>query len=456
MPNAFYFISFLLWPILAIKIFNKYRLDKAVILLFLIPYLFLPVAHSDYVIKLPLFPPFDKGSIPVFVMLWLLYKNKIKVRYLPRFRISVAFCLAFFLSPYLTVLSNMDPLVLPGRSIPGLAVSEAFSIFVALYIKAYVPFVVGYSLLRSSAAQESFVVLIFIWGLVYSIIMLYEIRMSPQLHRQIYGFFPHEWRQQLRAGGFRPVAFLGHGLLVALYGCMMTIAAYSMWRDKHPLLGNKGVFFVAYFCAVLMLCKTYSAVIYFLIFLGVFVFFRSYVRLKFAAAVALMVLLFPLIRSWLPLAEITGFFVGLSPERAGSLQFRFDHENLLLDKANERPLFGWGSWGRNRVYDPLTGEDLSVTDGAWILIYGGFGWVGYVGLMGLLCYPLIVLQKCVSLRGQKALSAYTVALAWMLAIFLMDQIPNASLNHLVYLMAGSLLGKAREIATSSRDGSLIR
>lgn len=51
-------------------------------------------------------------------------------------------------------------------------------------------------------------------GLIYTVPMLYEIRMSPQLHTIFYGYFPHSFGQQARGGGFRPVVFMGHGLLV--------------------------------------------------------------------------------------------------------------------------------------------------------------------------------------------------------------------------------------------------
>ena len=34
-----------------------------------------------------------------------------------------------------------------------------------------------------------------------------------------------------------------------------------------------------------------------------------------------------------------------------------------------RPIFGWGGWGRNRVYDEM-GNDMAVTDGYWIIFFG--------------------------------------------------------------------------------------
>src|SRR5690606_1960632 len=55
----------------------------------------------------------------------------------------------------------------------------------------------------------------------------------------------------------------------------------------------------------------------------------------------------------------------LSPERAHSLNVRFVNEEMLMAKARERPWFGWGGFGRNRIYDEY-GKDVSITDGEWI------------------------------------------------------------------------------------------
>lgn len=446
-PNTFYYMAlFVIWPFVAYKLFKRYNLEKSVILLFLVPYLFLPVPHAFTPIKLPLLPPLDKEAIPVFVALGLLYFNKIKINYLPKFRVSLFFCLALLLSPFLTVLTNTDPLVFPTRQIPGLKFTEALSIFVSMFTRIYIPFVIGYALLGSNKAHEEFVKLIFVFGLIYSLLMLYEVRMSPQIHRDFYGYFPHDWRQQIRAGGFRPVVFLGHGLLVALYGCFSAIAAFVLWRNKHELVRGKGVFIVLYFCVVLVLCKTYSAIIYFLFFVVITMLFGVRNRLRVVSFIAGLVLFYPLIRGFLPLSEITQFFMGLDPERAGSLQFRFDNEDVLLAKANERPFFGWGTWGRNRVFNPVTGEDMTVTDGVWIINYGVFGWLGYIGTLGLIAYALIAIKRVLNTKNEAEFSSYTLALAIILAIFLIDQIPNASLNHVSYLIAGALLARAKQLA----------
>ena len=68
--------------------------------------------------------------------------------------------------------------------------------------------------------------------------------------------------------------------------------------------------------------------------------------------------------------------------------FRMDMENILMKKALEQPFFGWGGWGRNRVIDDED-NDITVTDGLWIMVLGTNGIVGLLALAGVLLLPIL-------------------------------------------------------------------
>ena len=99
-------------------------------------------------------------------------------------------------------------------------------------------------------------------------------------------------------------------------------------------------------------------------------------------------------------ARSTGWWTGenlstavsekFSPERGPSLQFRFDNEKILVDKALDGTLFGWGGWNRSRVFDE-EGKDISVTDGLWIITLGTRGIYGLVLLTIVVLLPVILL-----------------------------------------------------------------
>jgi hypothetical protein len=125
-------------------------------------------------------------------------------------------------------------------------------------------------------------------------------------------------------------------------------------------------------------------------------------------------------------------------DRAGSLEFRLDNEDLLRTKAFQRLWFGWGGWGGARVYDQ-EGNDISVTDGRWIIILGNLGLVGLVGTYGTLVFPCLVAirryggQLCCS---QEA--APVAALVVIAALFAFDSLLNNFANPIYLLSAGAV------------------
>jgi hypothetical protein len=140
--------------------------------------------------------------------------------------------------------------------------------------------------------------------------------------------------------------------------------------------------------------------------------------------------------------EIVALAKIVSEERANSLQFRIENEDLLLWKALKRPLFGWGGWGRNRVFDQY-GRDLSVTDGRWIIDLGAYGFVGMVSYFAALLAPAVLLVRRFSPRRlMSAELAPPLALAVVVTLYAIDSIPNAMTNPIFLLAAGAVAGIA--------------
>ena len=80
-------------------------------------------------------------------------------------------------------------------------------------------------------------------GLVYVPFCLFEVKQSPQLHVIVYGYMPHDFGQQVRFGGYRPMVFLGHGLLVAFFMSTAMILAGSAGPatpTRPPVAGTTG------------------------------------------------------------------------------------------------------------------------------------------------------------------------------------------------------------------------
>jgi hypothetical protein len=143
----------------------------------------------------------------------------------------------------------------------------------------------------------------------------------------------------------------------------------------------------------------------------------------------------------------------MSEERAESLRFRLENENILLDKAMQAPVFGWGGWGRARVYNE-EGEDISVTDGQWIIVLGNLGIYGLTTMTASILLPVFLLViKIPASRWADAEVARAAVLAIALAMYMIDSLPNAMPNPTFMFIAGGLssLYEASPAAIFSQD-----
>lgn len=433
MPNTIAYAALLIWPFVTLAIFAFMKPSRAVIWSLLAGYLLLPVKTS---FDFPGVPAFDKTSVANLstYVAAMIYTGGRSVR-LPREWWLILLMLAYLVSPMLTVFSNRDALLFGDVILPGLKPYDAFS---AAAYKAIdlVPFLLGYNLLRTSGAQNDFLRALVVAALGYSLLMLVEIRLSPQLHTWIYGFFPHSFGQQMRGGGFRPVVFLGHGLVVAIFAAMAITATADLARRRVSLFGISSWVWLAYLFGVLILCKSLGALALATAAALMIVFVHRKTLQATCALLALAVLVYPALRGadLIPVQAIADQVAQYSEERAESFQTRIDNEDQLLARANQRPWFGWGGYGRNRIFDESTGRDLSITDGTWIIIVGINGWVGYLAAFGILCAPLIVMG---GMRSD--VSFFQVIISVVLSVNLLDLLLNSSLSSVTWLMAGSVL-----------------
>lgn len=445
MPNTVAYTALLLWPAVTLALFASMRPVSALIWSLLGGYLLLPVNTA---FDFPGVPALDKTSIPsISALVGALIFAKGPIVRPSREWWLVALMALYIISPMFTVLTNRDPLMFGSLMLPGLKPYDAFSAAAYKCIDL-IPFVLGYNMLRTTRAQNYFLRALVVALLGYSLLMLIEVRLSPQLHTWIYGFFPHSFGQQVRDGGYRPVVFLGHGLLVGILTAMAIVATAHLAQRRATILGVSAWAWLAYLVVVMILCRSLGALVLSAAALfAMIVIPQKGVRLM-CALVAITVLLYPILRGVdvVPVQAFADQIAAVSEERAGSFQTRIDNENQLLERADERPWFGWGGYGRNRVYDEHTGRNLSITDGTWIIIIGSNGWAGYIAAFGLLCLPMVAAWQ----RGAR-LSPASTALSLILAVNLLDLLPNSSLTPLTWLMAGTLARMPRRSVRTTSD-----
>lgn len=263
--------------------------------------------------------------------------------------------------------------------------------------------------------------------------------MSPQLNRIVYDFFPHNWNQHVRGDGFRPLVFLMHGLALAIFLSKTVLAAFGSSRFE---TGSRKTFYLlagGWLLVTLVLSNSLGALLITLVLLPLLFLIGTRGQLVAAASIAVITLTYPMLRNAdvVPTERLVSLAAEIDEGRSMSLAFRFEQEDLLLEHARERPLFGWGTFGRNRLYD-ARGRDISTTDGLWVITFGKSGWAGYLAEFGLLTIPLVLL----ALRARRSqIEPETAILALVLAAHLIDLLPNGFMSPITWLIAGALLGR---------------
>jgi len=431
----------ILWPIVTILLFATLRPHQALVWSVLGAYLLLPVKTS---FEIPIIPSLDKTSISNLAALACCMVF-VREKWLGVFKEPVVVALAaiFILSPFATAIFNPEPLVYADRFIPAMTMYDAAA-QAALNSIILIPFIAGYGLINSDERRRRLLFIFLLCALAYSVLMLIEMRLSPQLHRMIYGFFPHSFGQQMRAGGFRPVVFLGHGLLVAIFCAMAVAAAAAIWRSSSGVQRRNAGIITTYMWVLLFLCKSLGATLIGSLFVPLIAWLRPRSLTIVCALISVLILVYPTVRASgiIPTTAILETADAFSADRAGSFGLRVVNEEQLLQRTAQKPIFGWGSWGRNRIYSDEDGRDLSITDGTWIIVFGTWGWIGYLSMFGLLCGGSIRLLW--RRRNLKSISIPSAALCALLVINLIDSIPNASINPMTWLIAGAVANLSRK------------
>ena len=449
------FVVLLSWPIVALGLFAALGREKALIWSVILGYLVLP---ENIGFELPGLPDYAKSSaISLAVILgaicfgkklsWpdMALPERVEKGRFSRFMIG---CLVLIiLGAMMTVQDNSGALVDAERVRRGLGVRDLISTVSDTLIAA-TPFLLAWRWLTTADHHREVLRVLVIMGVIYSLLAMYEMRMSPQINRTLYGYFPHAWLQHVRGGQFRPVVFLQHGLWLALFLLMASFAAFGLFRSMKES-PNRALYLLAglFILAVLFLSPNLGAAILSVLFVPPLLMASRRAQARIVTVVAVIFLAFPAVRQagLFPMDTFMNGVAGISAERAESMQFRLDNEDDMLARAFQKPIFGWGDWGRWRVIDER-GRDTTVSDGLWIILLGSRGWVGYIAFFGFLTLPLLVLHR---VTRKREVDQVTVTMGVIMAANLVYLVPNSALSPIGWLLCGSIAGliSTRDVVT---------
>lgn len=433
-PNIFSTLALFLWIPVTAWLFKRFKPTEAAIWATLLSINYLPevVAFDP-----PLLPPLDKTSMAaLWCFIACMIKSPGKIRSAKPFRgIDILF-IFMLLGNVGTSLTNGDPIVTGPVVRPSLTLYDSFALGIKDTLSVYLPFLIGRAMIRKRKDLHDLTRILLSTGLFYTLLALVEIRMSPQLHKTLYGFHQMDFTMTMRFGGYRPMIFMQTGMAVSMY-----LLGSSMMAIARNRAGLAKMWVVGWMSMMVVICKSSGAVIYGIL-LWPLLFVSQRFRIIVPVLFSLLALLYPILRGTdvFPADALVEYAEGFNEERALSLWFRFDQEFQLMERARERPIFGWGAYDRNRIFDPTTGEDLSITDGDWTIQLGNRGAVGFLGMYGLMTIPCMLLFFRMKRLKSKLDRRLLAALALMASVMTVDLLPNGLFNCLPLFLSGALHG----------------
>lgn len=403
----------------------------------------------------PFLPPLWKESIPGLLAIALcLWRYPGRMLSAPGPRWPEAVLAILFASAFGTALTNGDPILWESIvhgwhqiSLPPLQIYDGFTMGLDDLIRYGIPFLIGRAFFRTREEIRTLLVVLVVAGLAYSLFIVLEARMSPQMNRWVYGF-EGQWFTVKRMGGWRPKVFMNNGLELSMFILAAMIASWTLLRARFRIASLPAGPVAGYLTGILLLCRSLGSILYGATGLAACLWMRPRTQLRIALVLSALALSYPALRiaRVVPTDLMVSAASEVSEERAASLQFRFSMEHQLLGRALERAAFGWGGYDRSHIYYYDNADGRTRKDGYWVGLVGERGLLGYGGFFLLLLGPVVSASRNLHRSRDRRLVTLGSGLAVIVALTGIDLLPNGLFMNLPFLYSGALLGVSQEAA----------
>ena len=260
----------------------------------------------------------------------------------------------------------------------------------------------------------------------------------------MYGVYPDAVMDAFRFGGWRPIVFMAHGLMVAL------------WMTAASVCG-----IVLFFGGILARCGRWHGAAAVLVLVATTFAIKSVNAWLLLGYVIMMLLVsMRLQRAWLIqgtialifvylFSRVTGLWYGFElgtlitaivPGKKESVMFRLVNEIQIAERARLQPLWGWGRWGRAYI-GREGGLPVLTPDSVWIAAFGQQGTVGLLAILAVFFLPPLLFSLRVSPRRWLLPEfAPLTACAFVVLVVALDSLANAMLVPAYLVAAGGVVG----------------
>lgn len=426
--NLFATFMIYLWPVVVAALFLLTNPRKAILLGYLGALLFLPQGS----IQIEGFPELSKISVTalsVFLCILLFDVNTL-LKFRPRWYDLPITILA--LIPVLSSVQNSYGLY------------DGFSQTLARAFVWTLPYFYGRLYFNTPSALRMLATYLFLGALIYVPFCLVEIRLSPQFHNWVYGAGLGGFGMTKRMGGWRPMVFMQHGLMLGLWMANGTLAGLWLWLSRS--LKQVGPIPIEILVPVLfvttVLCHSTGAILLLVAGIGAIVlmhFGKTYLPLYIAVLVPALYIFVRALGLWdgQIMVEVAST---ISAERAASLDYRLRNEQVFQQFAMQRPYYGYGRMQQDEVAEE-TGAVKVATDSMWIIIFWMNGLIGVISWLFVFLLPVVLLPlRLKSVAWYHPVAGNAVLLALILSIWFLDCAVNTMNNPVYVFIVGGLAG----------------
>jgi hypothetical protein len=279
-------------------------------------------------------------------------------------------------------------------------------------------------------------------GLIYLPLCLFEVRMSPSLHLWIYGTYPSPFFDMVRLGGYRPVVFMRHGLMLAFFMCSAAFVAgwlWWFWREPGPKkVGPVPIAWAALgLVPMAILTRSAGAIMIFACLAGLVLLSRGG---KWKWLLVIPVVIMPIyigtrtaeITDGRFMLDVTKALFKNEQSRASSLIARLTQEDNEISKIRQKPWTGWSNWSPGQ-------------DQLWLLLARNTGLPTTAMWLATFSLPLVLVLNA-NLKKCRDLFVFGVPLALVLVGWTMDGLFNGMFHPIWSVVAAAVMTAATNTA----------
>lgn len=413
---------------------------------------------SGYAFDFTGLPPIGRETVAVLAsLLAVLYSKRKLLSERKPLQGGEFLALIMIFGAFATVLTNGEPRNIGPRMLPALRLWDVADMSADAVFSYGIPYYLGRVLFRNPRDLQIILMVLVVAGLSYSLPILWEVRMSPGIHHFLYGYHPAGFVQAHRElfYGWRPMVLVGHGLALSMFVLTTSLAASGLRRAMPARDSFRFSMAAGYLGIIVVLCNSVGTIVYAMGTVPLLALGSKPVLRRVLMAATLLVVLYPALRASdiFPSTGLVDLAASYSQDRADSLKYRFDNEDMLLTQAREKLMFGWGGYGRGRVYDLMRGEDISTTDGYWIIVLGVQGLIGFLAIFGMMLLPVVGAIRATARRSASPEVYLVLGTALIVAISAIDLLPNGAPTIRTVFCAGALAGSLRGWRAGGRKRS---